>query len=159
MKNALISVFWCYFLFFRLLFFFFSFYSLYGVWGNVVWVHSNSLEIIFVLCGTIYSMKNKFVSQQKLNALNHIATAVCVCAPAFFESCFFTMCLFSFFQLSMLLFMWSRWSTFMLMFMLTHDLRKWNLDIICPSKNFQIHQCFRIFVCFWHFQSHKRCEV
>lgn len=54
-----------------------------GVWGNVVWVHSNSLEIIFVLCGTIYSMKNKFVSQQKLNALNHIATAVYVRARVF----------------------------------------------------------------------------
>lgn len=62
---------------------------IYSVSETWMWMQSNSLEIIFVLCGTIYNeyiflyiIRNKFVSQQKLNALNHIATqrlCVCVC--------------------------------------------------------------------------------
>lgn len=88
-KCALIVVFWCYFLFFRFLF---SSAFYFGVcWrksnSNRVSEQSDSLKIIFVLCGTIYKRrKNKFVSQLQLNALNHIVTAMCVCVCACFSS-------------------------------------------------------------------------
>lgn len=132
---------------------------IYSVSETWMWMQSNSLEIIFVLCGTIYNeyiflyiIRNKFVSQQKLNALNHIATqrlCVCVCFSSLASSR-------SFFFLNLLT-LRLRVIIYMESVMLAHDMRKWNLDIICPSKIFRIDQCFSIFS--QHFQSHKTCEV
>lgn len=91
---------------------------IYSVSETWMWMQSNSLEIIFVLCGTIYNeyiflyiVRNKFVSQQKLNALNHIATQrLCVCVSVFQVSLLREVSFFSIFWLSVsvLLFIWNQ---------------------------------------------------